>query len=115
MSLASPLLLIALLSGALGGWLRSRQKLANGLSCLTGGVLVALGLRLALPDRRYNGGTPPNAVGGVRTWREERMIGGDFTKRIGRALKAKRVAEKLTTQPLRASLVWLCSARTALA
>ncbi len=43
---------IALLSGALGGWLRSRPKLANGLSWLTGGVLVALGLRLALPERR---------------------------------------------------------------
>ena len=43
---------ITLLSGALGGWLRSRPKIANGLSWLTGGVLVALGLRLALPERR---------------------------------------------------------------
>lgn len=43
---------IAHFSGALGGWLRSRPKLANGLSWLTGGVLVALGLRLALPERR---------------------------------------------------------------
>jgi threonine/homoserine/homoserine lactone efflux protein len=42
----------ALLSGALGGWLRSKPKIANGLSWLTGGVLVALGLRLALPERR---------------------------------------------------------------
>lgn len=41
---------IALLSGALGGWLRSRPRLANGLSWMTGGVLVALGLRLALPE-----------------------------------------------------------------
>jgi threonine/homoserine/homoserine lactone efflux protein len=43
---------VALLSGALGGWLRSRPRLANGLSWLTGGVLVSLGLRLALPERR---------------------------------------------------------------
>ena len=43
---------VALLSGALGGWLRSKPRLANGLSWLTGGVLVALGLRLALPERR---------------------------------------------------------------
>ncbi len=42
---------IALLSGALGGWLRSRPKIVGGLSWLTGGVLVALGLRLALPER----------------------------------------------------------------
>jgi len=43
---------VALLSGALGGWLRSRPRLANGLGWLTGGVLVSLGLRLALPERR---------------------------------------------------------------
>ena len=43
---------VALLSGALGGCLRSKPRLANGLSWLTGGVLVALGLRLALPERR---------------------------------------------------------------
>ena len=43
---------VALLSGALGGWLRSKPRLANGLSWLTGGLLVALGLRLALPERR---------------------------------------------------------------
>lgn len=43
---------VALLSGALGGWLRSKPKFANGLSWLTGGVLIALGLRLALPERR---------------------------------------------------------------
>jgi threonine/homoserine/homoserine lactone efflux protein len=43
---------VALLSGALGGWLRSKPKLANGLSWLAGGVLIALGLRLALPERR---------------------------------------------------------------
>ena len=43
---------VALLSGALGGWLRSKPRFANGLSWLTGGVLIALGLRLALPERR---------------------------------------------------------------
>ena len=43
---------VALLSGALGGWLRSKPRLANGLSWLTGGVFVTLGLRLALPERR---------------------------------------------------------------
>ena len=43
---------VALLSGALGGWLRSKPRLANGLGWLTGGVLVGLGLRLALPERR---------------------------------------------------------------
>ena len=43
---------VALLSGALGGWMRSRPRIANGLSWLTGGMLVALGLRLALPERR---------------------------------------------------------------
>jgi threonine/homoserine/homoserine lactone efflux protein len=43
---------VALLSGALGGWLRSKPRLANRLSWLTGGVLIALGLRLALPERR---------------------------------------------------------------
>ncbi len=43
---------VAYFSGALGGWMRSRPKIANGLSWLTGGVLVALGLRLAWPERR---------------------------------------------------------------
>lgn len=39
-------------SGILGNWLVSRPKLADGLRWLTGGVLIGLGLRLALPDRR---------------------------------------------------------------
>lgn len=39
-------------SGSLGNWLVSRPKLAEGLRWMTGGVLVGLGLRLALPDRR---------------------------------------------------------------
>ena len=43
---------VAYFSGALGGWLRRRPKMANGLSWLTGGVLVGLGLRLAWPERR---------------------------------------------------------------
>ena len=43
---------VACFSGALGGWLRRRPRVANGLSWLTGGVLVGLGLRLAWPERR---------------------------------------------------------------
>lgn len=44
--------LIAGFSGALGSWLRRRPRAANGLSWLTGGVLVSLGLRLAWPERQ---------------------------------------------------------------
>ncbi|MFN8511421.1 MAG: LysE family translocator [Thermomicrobiales bacterium] len=43
---------IAVCSGAIGGWLRRRPRAATGLGWLTGGVLVALGIRLALPERR---------------------------------------------------------------
>lgn len=43
---------IALFSGALGAWLRSRPRFASGLGWLTGGVLIGLGLRLAFSDRR---------------------------------------------------------------
>ena len=43
---------IALFSGTLGGWLGSRPRFATGLGWLTGGVLIGLGLRLALPERR---------------------------------------------------------------
>lgn len=43
---------IALCSGALGEWLRSRPSFADALRWLTGSVLVALGLRLAIPERR---------------------------------------------------------------
>ena len=39
-------------SGSLGNWLVSRPNLASGLRWLTGGVLIGLGLRLALPERR---------------------------------------------------------------
>lgn len=44
--------IIALFSGALGGWLRSRPRFASWLGWLTGGVLIGLGLRFALPERR---------------------------------------------------------------
>ena len=44
--------IIALFSGALGGWLRSRPGFASGLGWLTGGVLIGLSLRLAFSDRR---------------------------------------------------------------
>ncbi len=43
---------IALLSGSVGGYLRSRPRVAGGLGWLTGSVLICLGLRLALPERR---------------------------------------------------------------
>ncbi len=39
-------------SGSLGNWLRSRPSFADGLRWLTGSVLICLGLRLALPERR---------------------------------------------------------------
>lgn len=42
---------VALCSGALGEWLRSRRSFAGALRWLTGGVLVGLGLRLAVPER----------------------------------------------------------------
>ena len=43
---------VALCSGALGEWLRGRPAFAGALRWLTGSVLVALGLRLAVPERR---------------------------------------------------------------
>ena len=43
---------IALFSGTLGVWLRTRPRLASSLSWLTGSVLVSLGLRLAFSERR---------------------------------------------------------------
>jgi threonine/homoserine/homoserine lactone efflux protein len=43
---------VAYFSGALGGWLRRRPKVANVLGWLTGGVLVGLGLRLGWPESR---------------------------------------------------------------
>jgi threonine/homoserine/homoserine lactone efflux protein len=43
---------LALFSGTVGSWLRTRPKFADGLCWLTGGVLILLGLRLALQERR---------------------------------------------------------------
>jgi threonine/homoserine/homoserine lactone efflux protein len=43
---------IALFSGTLAVWLRTRPRLASSLGWLTGGVLVSLGLRLAFSERR---------------------------------------------------------------
>ena len=42
---------IAVFSGALGGWLKSRPGPANALRYATGGILVGLGVRLALAER----------------------------------------------------------------
>lgn len=41
---------IALFSGTLGGWLRSRPGPAKALQYAAGGILVGLGVRLALTD-----------------------------------------------------------------
>lgn len=43
--------LLAYFSGTLGGWLVSRPGIAGTLRWLTGGVLIGLGVRLALPER----------------------------------------------------------------
>ena len=43
---------IAYFSGSLGEWLGREARAANALRWLMGTVLVGLGLRLALPDRR---------------------------------------------------------------
>ena len=43
---------IALFSSVSVGWLRTRPSFANTLRWLTGSVLIGLGLRLALPERR---------------------------------------------------------------
>jgi len=43
---------VALFSGALGDRLAAAPRLSNALRWLTGSVLVGLGLRLALPERR---------------------------------------------------------------
>jgi len=46
------LLLVAALSGSLGALLQRRPAWANRLRWMTGSVLIGLGLRLAIPDRR---------------------------------------------------------------
>ncbi|HEY6581459.1 MAG TPA: hypothetical protein VIZ60_10050 [Rubrobacter sp.] len=43
---------VALTSSALGGRLRNSPSLAGVLRWLTGSVLVALGLSLAIPERQ---------------------------------------------------------------
>jgi threonine/homoserine/homoserine lactone efflux protein len=43
---------IAYFSGSAGDWLVNRPGFADGLRWLIGGVLIGLGLRLALPERR---------------------------------------------------------------
>ncbi|MDN5697426.1 MAG: LysE family translocator [Rubrobacter sp.] len=42
---------IAVFSGALGDWLKSRPGPANALRYATGGILIALGIRLVLAER----------------------------------------------------------------
>lgn len=42
---------VALFSGTIGQWMRRKPGVARTVSRITGGVLVALGLRLALPER----------------------------------------------------------------
>ncbi len=46
------LLLVATLSGSLGTFLNKRPTWANRMRWLTGSVMIGLGLRLALPDKR---------------------------------------------------------------
>jgi threonine/homoserine/homoserine lactone efflux protein len=43
---------VAFFSGALGDWIGGRPNVAVALRWLTGSVLIGLGLRLALPERR---------------------------------------------------------------
>ena len=44
--------LLALFCGTLGGWIRDRPSVAGAIGKAAGGVLVALGVRLALSDAR---------------------------------------------------------------
>ena len=43
---------IALFSGTFGAWLRTRPRIGVYLGWVTGSVLIGLGLRIALPERR---------------------------------------------------------------
>jgi threonine/homoserine/homoserine lactone efflux protein len=46
------LTLVGTLSGALGGALLSRPRIAGAIRWVSGGVLIGLGLRLLMPERR---------------------------------------------------------------
>jgi threonine/homoserine/homoserine lactone efflux protein len=46
------LLVVGYSSGAIGGWLTRRQQYARFLQRLAGGILIALGIRLALTERQ---------------------------------------------------------------
>lgn len=46
------LLVVGYSSGTLGGWITQRPQVAQFLGRLSGGILVALGVRLALTERR---------------------------------------------------------------
>jgi threonine/homoserine/homoserine lactone efflux protein len=46
------LVVVGYFAGAIGAWLTRRPQYTNLLRWLTGGVLIGLGLRLALTDRR---------------------------------------------------------------
>jgi threonine/homoserine/homoserine lactone efflux protein len=46
------LALVGLLAGALGRALLSRPRVAGAIRWITGGVLISLGLRLLIPERR---------------------------------------------------------------
>lgn len=46
------LVLVGYFAGAIGAWLTRQPKYTNFLRWLTGGVLIALGVRLALTERR---------------------------------------------------------------
>lgn len=46
------LLVVGYSSGTLGGWITRRPEIAKFLGRLSGGILVALGVRLALTERR---------------------------------------------------------------
>ena len=43
---------VGFFSGSIGHWLGQRPGIADKLKWVTGSILIGLGLRLALPDRR---------------------------------------------------------------
>jgi threonine/homoserine/homoserine lactone efflux protein len=44
-------IVLAFAAGSAGNWLRTRPRLVRGQQVFTGGVMIALGLRIALPER----------------------------------------------------------------